>query len=153
MENIIILKEKLNCSIQKAFEMFTNNTMLEKWLTVKADVVPEVGGKYELFWDPDNPNINSTIGCYITGMEQNNFISFNWKGPEQFQSFMNTSNPLTHIVVFFAQDNSEERGTWVHLFHTGWKDNSEWDKAREYFNKAWTIAFGELKHYFINRKK
>ena len=116
MENIIILKEKLNCSIQKAFEMFTNNTMLEKWLTVKADIVPEVAGKYELFWDPDNPNINSTIGCYITGIEHNEYLSFNWKGPEQFQSFMNISNPLTHVVVTFTQVCSEEECTLVHVF-------------------------------------
>lgn len=41
--------------------MITENELLISWLSVKADVKPESGGKYELFWEPDEPGINSTI--------------------------------------------------------------------------------------------
>ncbi|GAF87159.1 unnamed protein product, partial [marine sediment metagenome] len=30
------------------------------------------GGKYELFWEPENRENNRTIGCKITGIEKNN---------------------------------------------------------------------------------
>ncbi|MFW9951980.1 MAG: hypothetical protein ACFFKA_17820 [Candidatus Thorarchaeota archaeon] len=51
MEEVIIFKTELECDKHKAFEIFTINEYLENWLTEKADVVPKLGGKYELFWD------------------------------------------------------------------------------------------------------
>ena len=81
MENIILIKKEIDCEISVAFDLFTINELLENWLTEKADVNPKHGGKYELFWDPKNKEINSTIGCKITGIEKDKFLSFNWKGP------------------------------------------------------------------------
>ncbi|MCK4384250.1 MAG: SRPBCC domain-containing protein, partial [Candidatus Lokiarchaeota archaeon] len=95
MENIIHITIELECEVQKVFNLFTVNESLENWLTQKADIDLKLGGKYELFWDPTNKEINSTIGCKITGIEKNRFISFDWKGPVQFKSFMNVADPLT----------------------------------------------------------
>lgn len=52
MDKVIHHSVRLACGCQKAFEMFTVNECLQKWLTEKADVEPKVGGKYELFWNP-----------------------------------------------------------------------------------------------------
>ena len=76
MENIILIKEEIDCDRETAFNMFTKNELLENWLTVKAEVDPKVGGKYELFWVPENRESNSTIGCKITGIDRDKFISF-----------------------------------------------------------------------------
>ena len=57
----------------KAFKMFTDNQLLESWLTNVADVEPIVGGKYELFWEPENREDNST---FAAGSLQLNQISF-----------------------------------------------------------------------------
>ena len=102
MEKIIQIKIEIECEIDRAFEFFSNNELLECWLTEKAEVEPSVGGKYELFWEPENKEINSTIGCKITGIEKDKFISFDWKGPVDFKSFMNAADPLTHVIVFFS---------------------------------------------------
>lgn len=144
IENIIFLKIELNCDLDSAFKMFTVNSLLESWLPEKADVEPRVGGKYELFWDPANPALNSTIGCKITGIESNKFLSFDWKGPEQFHSFMNFADPLTHVVIFFFPSDNKNN-TIVYLFHTGWRKSSEWEEARNFFDKAWKKAFADLK--------
>jgi len=151
MENIILLKEEVYCDINIAFNMFTQNKLLESWLTVKAEVEPKVGGKYELFWEPENREDNSTIGCKITGIEKNKFISFSWKGPVQFKTSMNVANPLTHVVVFFSHNDSEPDKTIIHLFHTGWRNTPEWQEARDFFEKAWLNALGELKDKIINK--
>lgn len=150
MENIILIKEEINCDIDAAFSMFTNNDLLENWLTVKADVEPIVGGKYELFWEPEHPEIDSTIGCKITGIEKNKFISFEWKGPAEFTSFMNCVDPLTHIIVFFTQKNLKE--TNIHLFHTGWRKDSDWQRAHQYFQKAWCKALQCLAEKVKNKE-
>ncbi len=145
IENIVMIKEELNCDIHTAFKMFTENNLLESWLTEKADVEPKNRGKYELFWDPSNPQDNSTIGCKVTGIELNKFISFDWKGPVQFKSFMNSADPLTHVIVFFSVSDFNPNNTNIHFFHTGWRKTQEWQEARNFFENAWKKAFEELK--------
>ena len=51
MDKIIYHSIVLECSTHTAFEFFTKNELLEKWLTKEADVEPKVGGKYELVAD------------------------------------------------------------------------------------------------------
>jgi uncharacterized protein YndB with AHSA1/START domain len=81
--------------------MFTVNEYVQSWLAPLAEIEPRVGGKYELFWDLDDKQNNSAIGCKITAIEQDAFLSFEWKGPKQFKRFMNSADPLTHVVVIF----------------------------------------------------
>ncbi|MFX0135545.1 MAG: SRPBCC domain-containing protein [Candidatus Hodarchaeota archaeon] len=145
MENIILIKEEIDCDISTAFNIFTINKLLESWLTEKAEVDPQVGGKYELFWEPENREKNSTIGCKITGIEKNKFLSFDWKGPVDFQAFMNVADPLTHVIVFFSYKDKDPDKTLIHLFHTGWKKGENWRKARNYFENAWSKALQGLK--------
>lgn len=125
--------------------MFTVNEMLQSWLTVVADVDAKPGGKYELFWDPDNRENNSTIGCRITAIEKDKLIAFEWKGPTQFRHFMNDISPLTHVAVFFTPyREGNEHGAEIHLVHSGWGDSPEWEEARAWFDKAWQAAFERL---------
>jgi len=145
MQNIIQIEIELNCGVHETFNFFTVNEKLESWLPEKAEVEPKVGGKYELFWDPQNREINSTIGCKITSIENDKYLSFEWKGPERFQSFMNFCDPLTHVVVVFSSFSDEPKKTTLFLFHSGWRDDPEWQKARDYFKNAWSDALTNLK--------
>ncbi len=142
MDKIIYLKTVLDCNPDRAFEMFTVNELLESWLTAKADVEPVGGGKYELFWNPENREIDSTIGCKVTAVEPGKFIAFEWKGPAQYRDFMNAADPLTHVVAFFIPDGDK---TEVHLVHSGWRGTPEWEEAREWFVTSWEYAFDQLK--------
>ncbi len=130
--------------------MFTNNDLLTSWLTNLADVDPRVGGKYELFWVPEEKENNSTIGCKITALEPGKLLAFEWKGPIFYKEFMNVSDPLTHVAVMFL-DSPEEGHTEVHLLHSGWRKGEEWEEARIYFVKAWAKAFNDLKQLVETR--
>jgi len=126
--------------------MFTTNNNLESWLTELADVEPKISGKYELFWDPSDKENNSTIGCKVTAIEQDKYITFEWKGPKQFKHFMNNADPLTHVVVVFIPSVSNSNlYTDVVLVHSGWRNTPEWEEARQYFDKAWSGALNKLK--------
>ena len=118
---------------------------------MKANVEPTFGGKYELFWDPEHPENDSTIGCKITGIEKNKFISFEWKGPAEFNSFMNFVDPLTHLIVFFSH-NKNPKKTNIYLFHTGLRMRSDWQEACQYFQKAWFKALQSLKEKIRNKE-
>jgi len=150
MDKIIYRVINLKCDQQKAFEMFTVNKHLEKWLTTEADVEPRIGGKFELFWNPDDKENDSTIGCRVTVIRPNRFLAFEWKGPKQYKDFMNNADPLTHVVVFFTsckEDKDLNTCTEVHLIHSGWRSSAEWEEARLWFKKVWDTAFEELRKY------
>lgn len=144
MDKVIYQVIKVKCAPSRAFELFTVNEHLEKWLTELAEVEPIVGGKYELFWNPDDRENDSTIGCKILAIRPDRFLSFEWRGPKQFKHFMNQVRPLTNVVVSFIPC---PEGTEVHLLHTGWRDTSEWEEARQWFHKQWTMALSELQKY------
>lgn len=144
LNRIIYHSATIECKLIEAFEFFTSNKHLEKWLTKVADVEPKVGGKYELFWNPEDKQNDSTIGCKILAIVDGKLLCFEWKGPKQFKRFVNTVRPLTNVTVFFISDS---KGTEIHLLHTGWRDSPEWEEARQWFDKAWKMALEELRRY------
>jgi hypothetical protein len=139
----------------RAFEMFAVNRLVELWLIKPysggghAEIEPVVGGKFELFWNPEDSQKESTIGCRITALKEGEFLSFEWKGPTQFQHFMNNADPLTHVTVFFIP--AQGSMTHVHLIHTGWGSSPEWEEARLWFERSWASAFENL-HKLVNEQ-
>jgi uncharacterized protein YndB with AHSA1/START domain len=144
MDKILYHSVKLKCDLARAFEMFTVNQHLEKWFAQVADVEMIVGGKYELFWNPEDKENDSTYGCKILAIQPNRFLSFEWKGPKQFKHFMNEVRPLTNVVAFFIPTNE---GTEVHILHSGWRDTEEWKEAHDWFERAWAMALSDLEKY------
>ena len=145
MDKIIRHSLRLQCDAHQAFEMFTVNELLQSWLAPLAEIEPVVGGKYELFWDPTDKENDSTIGCKVTAIEPGKYLSFEWKGPTQYQHFMNNADPLTHVVVFFLPcGEGSTPCTEVYLIHSGWGSSAEWEEARQWFERAWSSAFEEL---------
>lgn len=145
MDKILHLTAHLKCSPADAFALFTNNAKLESWLTAAADVEPSVGGKFELFWAPDDRENDSTIGCRVTAVAENELIAFEWRSPRQFKHFANSADPLTHCVITFHRSDD---GTTVHLVHSGWRGNDEWEEARIWQERAWGYAFSLLAEKF-----
>ena len=147
MEKNINLSVWLNCDPKKAFEMFTTNQHLEAWLTQRAEILPKLGGKFELFWDIEDEKKDNTMGCKITAFNPGKILGFEWKGPEQFKHFMNKTSPLTHVAVYFLpvkDDDLKRTLTEVHLIHTGWGESEEWETARAWFENAWADSFEKL---------
>jgi uncharacterized protein YndB with AHSA1/START domain len=144
MSNIILHSARLHCPVEHAFALFTRNELLQTWLARVADVEPVIDGKYELFWDPDDPTRNSTLGCKITAIEADTLLAFEWKGPPQFR-FMNEINPLTHVAIFFTLCHEVLTPfTDLYLLHTGWGVGSAWDEARSHIANAWETVLAEL---------
>jgi uncharacterized protein YndB with AHSA1/START domain len=145
MSKIIHHAVRLRCDTRRAFDMFTVSELLASWLARQAEVEPVRGGKYELFWDPLDRGRNSTLGCRVTTVDPGRFLAFEWKGPDQFQHFMNTARPLTQVEVFFVAGEQRLRPcTEVHLIHSGWRDSAEWEQARQWFDRVWGEAFAAL---------
>lgn len=143
-DRIITANAILNCPIDTAFNYFADNNLLIKWLACKADVEMKEGGKYELFWTPEDPDPtnNSTFGCKVLAVDRPYCFNIEWRGNAEQKKFMNNVRPLTNVTVLFSQLNSTK--TKVTLIHTGWKQDDKWEAARQYFINAWTGAFKKL---------
>lgn len=142
MNKVIHLSERLWCDRETAYAHFTRNALIETWLCPKADVEPAVGGRYELFWDEEDPESNSTYGCRITAIAPLQLICFEWRSPSQFAHFTNDADPLTHVTVVLVPEGNE---TVVHLIHSGWRASREWEEARTWQVRAWAGALTRLR--------
>jgi uncharacterized protein YndB with AHSA1/START domain len=130
----------------RAFAYFTSPDLLTTWLTADAEVEPEVGGMYELFWNPRDREVDSTIGCRITALVADELVAFQWRGPRPFRDIANGADPLTHVVVAFVPAAA---GTRVHLVHSGWRSGPEWEEARAWQERAWSGALRELERVAV----
>lgn len=140
MTKIVHIQEKLKGSVERAFKFFVKGKYASD-----VTIEPKVGGKYELFWDLEDRSKDSTVGCTFTVYEENRMIAADWTGPPEFEETMNKADPLTHLLVIFSQAESDV--VEVSLIHTGWGSSPEWEKARLYFENAWTQVFKMLKSY------
>lgn len=145
MTAVIHQTARLACTPARAYQHFTQNELLEGFFTVKADVEPRVGGKYELDWDPESTPEQATIGCRITALAENRMLAFDWKGPPPHGQVMNNADPLTHVALaFFPAGTPAEQATEVHVLHSGWGGGERWEAARDYFNTAWRQVLDAL---------
>ncbi len=152
MSNVLHNSVRLECTAQRAFEMFTDNELLESWFPPLADVEPWVGGKYELFWNPDDKENDSTIGCKVTAIAPDKLLAFDWKGPVMFKDFMNNADPLTHVAVVFADcGEGSEACSEVHVIHSGWRSSPEWQEAKQFFDRAWKEELEALRRVVAAR--
>ena len=115
MDKILHHSVRLHCDAEQAFMMFTLNEQLQSCLAAIADVEPMDGVKYELFWNPEEREKDSTLGCQITAIEPGKFLSFEWRGPKQYKHFMNNADELLFEIFFFIQGYNKKRVTikWI----------------------------------------
>ena len=133
--------------VEKVFDAWVKPELIEHWLARKARVEPSPGGAYELFWDPEHPSINSTLGCTIAAIVPNAELSFNWRGPEPYSDIMGDATKV------FVRLEAQGGGTLLRFVHTGWGTGECWDKARLWQAEAWKQAIENLKNFLESSEK
>lgn len=146
-----IVKEfKLDADATTAWKAWTESGQVAQWFAPAAEVEPVAGGKYEIYFNPADRNSMSTKGCKVVEADPTNRLVFEWKGPDQFQEIMNETERLTIVEVTFQADGTN--GTRLHLSHTGWGDNAEWEEARNWHVRAWDDVLSSLKKWLEGKK-
>jgi len=133
--------------VEAVFDAWINPEQLTRWLAPEAKIEPAEGGAYELYWEPERPEVNSTRGCRITEIVPNRELSFSWRGPEEYAEIMKD-----RTAVFLRFERCEG-GTRLRLVHTGWGSSPEWQEAREWQSEAWREAIDQLKDMLENTDK
>jgi len=129
----------------QVWEAFATAAGLASWLCLRARVEPEIGGAYELFWDPDesHPERDSTLGCTILSIDEPRLLEFTWRGSEAVADVMNAPGVLPTQVRVELRPTLE--GTRVEVVHSGWGEGPGWERARAWFENAWRVALVALR--------
>ena len=159
VEESINLSAWLGCSVEQAFNMFTNKEHLISWLPIVSNVEPKIGGKFELTWSSGSKKTKKlkkkkrTIGCKILGYEPNKYLAFEWRSPNN-ESGINQSQLQSYVTVYFlpmdTKNKEKAQFTHVHLTITGLTAFAEVDKVRTWFESNWTSAFEKLIEHVNN---
>ncbi|MFW9916216.1 MAG: SRPBCC domain-containing protein [Candidatus Thorarchaeota archaeon] len=143
----IALEIAISAPVGSVWAAWTQPAIITKWFAPEANIELQVGGAFELFFDPADHSHESTQGCVLTKVEPNNLLEFTWKGPGQFAEFMNDPASLTIVKVEFAEAGDM---TQVTLEHAGWGSSPDWNGARGWHEEQWGNVLKGLKEFLEN---
>ncbi len=129
----------------RVWNAWTTSAGLASWLCLRAEVEPVVGGRYELFWNPDatRPESDSTLGCRVLSVDRPRLLRFTWRGADEVADVMNVPGaPVTEVEVRLLPTPD---GTRLEISHAGWGDGPGWERARAWFDRAWSGALEQLR--------
>ena len=136
MSNLIHTSIRLPAAPGEVWKFLSDGKKLAYWLLAhRANVSPEVGGKFEVYWVPDSAD-NSTEGCEVLAVAKNRLLTVQWKGPTTTRSygFMNKEGSLTTVTFSLIPTTN---GTELHVQHVGFRSSGKWPEARQFHEEAW----------------
>ena len=129
-------------SREDAFSFWVDKDKLKKWLISdvdKSSIQPRKKGKYWLYIN-DTHNTNE---CTIQTIYPNQDIEFTWKGPKEFEDFLNYRGELTIVKVNFEKIDDK---TKISLQHYGWRSSEDYQNARKWHISFWENKLEKLSH-------
>ena len=130
--------------IDKTWEAWTTTGGVTTFFAPQASVELAVFGNYEMYFAPDQPKgLQGSEGCKILSFINGEMLSFTWNAPP---SMPTVRQARTWVVLHFYPHEGNQ--TRITLTHVGWKMGEEWQKALQYFDKAWEVVLGRLQYRF-----
>ena len=131
-------------SVDKAWEAWTTTEGVTTFFAPKASVELAVFGDYEMYFDPGQPKgQQGSEGCKVLSFIAGEMLSFTWNAP---LSMPTVRQARTWVVLHFYPHEGNK--TRITLTHVGWKMGEEWQKALQYFNRAWEVVLGRFQYRF-----
>ena len=134
----------VNATLDQAWDAWTTRQGIVAFFAPDAKVEPRVGGAFQIYMDPlATPGNKGADEMRYLALQPKKMISFDWNAPP---SLPEAREQRTFVVVRFEPVSDKQ--TKVMLHHTGWGDGGEWDKAYQYFDKAWGNVLANMQKRF-----
>jgi uncharacterized protein YndB with AHSA1/START domain len=141
MERAITHAVIVKASAAEAYRLFTTKEGVTSFFAPDAIVEARVDGLFEMHLNPFAAlGDKGGDGMRFLALQENKMLSFTWNAPP---SLPEARKQRTVVIVRFIEKSPTE--TEVRLHHTGWGEGGEWDKAFDYFSRAWPAILGNLK--------
>lgn len=148
-ERAIAKEVVVDATLEQAWDAWTTREGITSFFAPDARIEPRVGGAFQVYFDPTaEPGLQGADDMRFMALQPKKMISFDWNAPP---SLPEVRKQRSFVVVRFEPVN--ERQTRVLLHHTGWGEGGEWDKAYEYFDRAWDHVLANLKQRFESGPK
>jgi uncharacterized protein YndB with AHSA1/START domain len=143
-ERAINEKISVKANVDDVWKAWTTNDGIRSFFAPDASVEPRPGGAFQIYMNPlAESGMKGADDMRVLAVQEKKLLSFTWNAPP---SLPEARKQQTVVIVRF-----ESRGdalTDVTLHHVGWGDGGEWDKAYDYFLKAWPGVLKNLKKRF-----
>ena len=135
----------VNAPLEAVWEAWTTEEGVLSFLApaCKIDLRPD--GAYEIYFNPDAPpGERGGDGLKVLAVQPMQMLSFTWNAPP---SLPQVRPQHTHVTLRFKAESDQQ--TWLSFHHDGWGSGGEWDKAYEYFQRAWfKVVLPRLQYRF-----
>ncbi len=133
----------VNAPVDRVWKAWTTREGIKSFLAPDCDIDVRVLGKYDILFAPAAAaGLRGAEGNLILAMQEGKLLSFTWDAPPHFP---NIRKQRTSVVVRFARLNQDQ--TKLRFTQSGWGEGEEWDKAYDYFIRAWgEVVLPFLKH-------
>ena len=134
----------VEADVKEVWDAWTTEKGITSFFAPACNVDLQPDGPYEIFFNPKAPpGERGGEGLRIMSIQPMKMLSFTWNAPP---SLPEVRGQRTHVVIRFFQEAS---GTRVTLVQDGWGTGGEWEKAYEYFQRAWNeIVLPRLRYRF-----
>ena len=123
----------IQSDIQKVWNAWTTELGAVTFFAPRAKIEAHPGGAYELYFNTGAPEgLRGSEGMQVLAVEPGKFLSFTWNAPPHLPT---VRGQMTFVEIHLEE--LESGITRVHLQHSGWGNEGEWDSAFAYFERAW----------------
>jgi uncharacterized protein YndB with AHSA1/START domain len=132
--------------IDEVWQAWTTEEGVRTFFAPQCLIDLRPGGSYEMYFDLDAPaGLRGGEGCVLLAIEAPVMLSFTWNAPPELPVIR---AQRTHVLVTLTP--IDEGNTRVTLVHDGWGSSEDWQKARQYFLRAWgEVVLPRLQKRFI----
>ena len=130
--------------LDEVWAAWTTTEGVKSFFAPGAKVEARVDGPFEVYFNPyAAPGLKGAEGMRFLAIQEKKMITFTWNAPP---SMPEARKQRTYVTVRFHPKGNGT--TEVTLYHGGWGDGGDWDRAFAYFEKAWTAVLTALEARF-----
>ena len=140
-----ITKEALvRAPVSELWTAWTTSAGIQSFFAPEAIVDARPEGAFRLHFNPyAPPGSKGADDMRFLALQKDRLVSFTWNAPPHLPDAR-----LQRTVVIVRMEPADEGETRVRLSHVGWGDGGEWDKAYDYFDRAWGNVLANLQKRF-----
>jgi uncharacterized protein YndB with AHSA1/START domain len=131
-------------TLDQAWAAWTTTEGVKSFFAPDAKVEARVDGPFEVYFNPFGaPGMKGADGMRFLSIQEKKMITFTWNAPPTMPE---VRKQRTYVTVRFRA--KDPKTTEVTLYHGGWGEGPEWDKAFAYFEKAWNSVLLSFEERF-----
>jgi uncharacterized protein YndB with AHSA1/START domain len=137
-------KVTVKANVDDVWKAWTTTEGVKTFFAPDAKVELRVDGPFEIYINPlAEPGQKGADDMRILAFQDKKMLTFTWNAPP---SLPEARKQRTVVIVRLISRG--DALTDVTLQHVGWGEGNEWDKAFDYFTKAWPSVLKNLKKRF-----